>query len=141
MADYYEIDRNCIDRLVTEWAKYGKIIISYDFDDTLYDFHERGIPLGRVEEALRRAQKIGAYFICSTSRNNDLLPFVRDWLKEHSIPCDKINEPLDFVKHREGKIYSQIHLDDRAGLGSALYILNQAMDIIQKKKDDNEHEY
>ena len=79
--DYYLDDNNAVNRLVEEWRKYGKIIIGYDFDDTVFDFHQKGRTYKNVMNLLRECKKLGAYLIVfnfvififsTTSKNNKI---------------------------------------------------------------------
>ena len=39
-ADDPYLDNNlCVDRLVENWKQHGKIIIAFDFDNTIYDYY------------------------------------------------------------------------------------------------------
>jgi hypothetical protein len=39
--DYYLNTENSSNRLLVEYNKYGTLVVAYDFDDTVYDFHKK----------------------------------------------------------------------------------------------------
>jgi hypothetical protein len=56
MIDPYLGDSACILRLVAEYRQHNSVVVAYDFDDTVYDFHKKGRQYTRVVEILRRAK-------------------------------------------------------------------------------------
>jgi len=127
--DYYMNDQNCVDRLFNEWRQHGKIIIAYDMDDTVFDFHNKGLQYTDVVSLLNDVKKVGAYFICFTGRTD--LDIVKQYLINKDIPFDKINENMDFADFTGRKVYANIYLDDRGGLSAACDILRRAMVLMQ----------
>jgi len=138
--DYYLDDNNAVNRLVEEWRKYGKIIIGYDFDDTVFDFHQKGRTYKNVMNLLRECKKLGAYFIVFTCCGEDEYDKIKNYLNENKLPYDKINENIDFVKFTGRKVYYNIMLDDRAGLSSAYKVLLKTIKIIKKEKENDTYE-
>ena len=68
------------DRLRNEFRKYGKLIIAYDFDYTVHNFHNEGYSYEFVSELLRR------WYICTGScdcRNNG-----EQFLDRHHFICN-----------------------------------------------------
>lgn len=124
---------NAIQRLVNEWTEHGKIIIAYDFDDTVYDYHNRGSKYNHVIELLQQAKAYGAYFIVFTSCNEEKYDFIQEYLTSNDIPYDTINENMPFIPFNGRKVYYNILLDDRAGLVSAYNTLNTALRLMQSK--------
>ncbi|MDA3616471.1 hypothetical protein [Polluticaenibacter yanchengensis] len=111
--DYYLVKNNSLKRLVEEYAKYQSLVIAFDFDDTVYDFHKKERLYTEVIALLKELKSINCYLICWTG--NDL-SFVRNYLIENRIPFDSINENPPFYKSANRKIYANAYLDDRAGL-------------------------
>ena len=138
--DYYLDNKNAVNRLVEEWKKYGKIIIGYDFDDTVFDFHQKDRTYKNVINLLKKCKKLGAYFIVFTCCGEDEYDKIKNYLNENKLPYDKINENIDFVKFTGRKVYYNIMLDDRAGLSSAYKVLLKTIKIIKKEKENNKHE-
>jgi len=138
--DYYLDNKNAVNRLVEEWKKYGKIIIGYDFDDTVFDFHQKDRTYKNVINLLKKCKKLGAYFIVFTCCGEDEYDKIKNYLNKNKLPYDKINENIDFVKFTGRKVYYNIMLDDRAGLSSAYKVLLKTIKIIKKEKENNKHE-
>jgi hydroxymethylpyrimidine pyrophosphatase-like HAD family hydrolase len=132
--DFYLDNQNCIDRLVYEWKEHGNIIIAVDYDDTLYDFHKKGREYNHVINLLRQCRKIGCYIIIFTACGEEQYSDISNYLKDKEIPFDKINENVEFIKFTGRKIYYNILLDDRAGLGSAYDCLKLAVTTMEIDK-------
>jgi len=132
MNDRYldQIEQN--NRLLAEWRKYGSIIVAYDFDDTVFDYHKRGDTYVRLVDLLRRAEKLGAFLIVFTGCSQEtILSTVRPYLRNNQIPFQNINEDGP-VKSESRKIYFNILLDDRAGLVSAFETLRNAVETLEE---------
>lgn len=134
--DYYLSVNNAIERLTDEWLKYGSIIIAYDFDDTVYDFHKKGKSYNDVISLLQECNKYGAYFIVFTACGKDEEDKISKYLNANKIPFDKINDNIDFIKFTGRKVYYNIMLDDRAGLQSAYLTLSETLNNIKQIKGD-----
>lgn len=131
--DQYLDDNRVVSRLAKEWSKYGKIVIAYDFDNTVYDFHDEGCTYDDVISLLRKSKQMGAHLIVFTASHEDRYQYITEFLIANSIPFDAINEQPNFVPVTEGrKIYYNILLDDRAGLSSAYNSLKRAIELIEK---------
>ena len=112
--DFY-LDRvNVQDRLLSEYYRHDSLVVAFDFDDTVYDFHKKGRLYSDVIQLLKDLKSINCYLICWTGQE-DLL-FVSNYLKENDIPFDTINENPPFRNSSSRKIYANAFLDDRAGL-------------------------
>lgn len=133
--DYYLDNKNAVSRLAEEWLKYGKIIIAYDFDDTVYDFWKKDRRYDQVIKLLRECEKLGAYFIVFTCCGEDEYDKIKAYLSENFLPFDKINDNLDFIKFTGRKVYYNIMLDDRSGLASAYKTLKETVKIILKERE------
>lgn len=121
--DYYMDDQNVLDRLIKEYKKYDTLIVAYDFDNTVYDYHADGHSYNSVIKLLRKLNMLGCYLIVFTASDESKFEFIGDYLNNNSIPFDAINKNAPFVNFNSGKIYYNILLDDRAGLKSAYDIL------------------
>jgi hypothetical protein len=129
--DYYLSDGNAEDRLFEEWKKYGKIIIAYDFDDTVYDFHKKGRKYFDVINLLQECYEYANLIVFTCCGENEY-PKIKTYLNENKIPFDKINENMDFIKFTGRKIYYNIMLDDRAGLSSSYKVLKNTLKKIKE---------
>ncbi|MBP1309144.1 hydroxymethylpyrimidine pyrophosphatase-like HAD family hydrolase [Paenibacillus sp. 1182] len=132
--DYYMEDRNVINRLIREWTQYGRLVIAYDFDNTVFDYHGEGHSYENVVKLLRDCKEEGAYLIVFTSRSEEELPFVCSYLNDNEIPYDSINEQPPFLDFKGRKIYYNVLLDDRAGLHSSFSSLSATLQYIQQRK-------
>jgi hypothetical protein len=130
--DHYASDMNAVIRLVSEWKKYGKIVIAYDFDNTVFDYHNEGHTYPEVIELLRQCNEFGAYLVVYSSSTEDRYPFIMEYLDKNNIPYDSINETMPALNlPLGGKLYYNILLDDRAGLKSAIYQLKTSLRIMR----------
>ena len=119
-------------RLFQEWKTHGNIIIAFDFDNTIYDWHKQGLDMFNVIKTLRRSNELGLTMFCFTANNDTEL--VRRTVNEVlGIENICINEsPLDDMFNSRKPFYS-ILLDDRAGLAEAtktLQMLNSAISCV-----------
>jgi predicted HAD superfamily phosphohydrolase YqeG len=130
MQHPYLSDEACVERLMREYQTHGSICIAYDFDDTVYDFHQKGRKYTEVVELLRRAKAANCYLIVWTG--NEDMEMVRAYLADNDIPYDSINENPPFWKGKGRKLYANLYLDDRAGLPSAFYQLERMLDIVSQ---------
>lgn len=112
--DEYLIPNSSFLRLYKEYKQYGSLVIAYDFDNTVYDFHQKGNTYWNVIVLLRQLKELGCICICFTANQDE--EFVRKYCLEKRIPLDKLNENPDFFKSTSKKIYYNVLLDDRAGL-------------------------
>jgi hypothetical protein len=129
-------DRMVILRLVLDYHRHGGIVIAYDYDNTVYDYHRRGFKFNAVIELLRECQPY-ARFVVYTHSNDDRHPDIIEYLNENNIPWDTINEGIVWANgKKEGKLFYSHFLDDRAGLSSAYRVLKNAITIIKTGTED-----
>ena len=120
--DFYLNQQNSSNRLLAEYKKYGTLVIAFDFDDTVYDFHKKGNFYLDVITLIKCQKKINCYLICWTGQDD--LRFVSNFLNENNIPFDAINENPPFYNSNSRKVYANAYLDDRAGLKQVYDELN-----------------
>ena len=101
-------------RLLSEYAKYGSIVVAFDFDNTVFDYHKQGLDCTEIIDLLQKLKSINCFLIVWTA-NDDAL-FVKNYCETHQIPFDSINENPPFFTSNSRKIYYNELLDDRAGL-------------------------
>ena len=111
--EYLEPNASFI-RLLNEYNQYGSLVIAYDFDNTVYDFHRKGKYYTEVISLLQDLEKMGCTLICFTANEDET--FIRSYCKENNIPLHGLNENPAFFKSDAKKIYYNALLDDRAGL-------------------------
>ena len=115
--DFYLKKENTYERLLKEYKAYDRLVVAFDFDNTVYDFHQVGLEFKDVITLLQNLKKVGCYLIIFTANEDE--NFVKEYCKENKIPFDAINENPPFYKSNSRKIYYNILLDDRAGLREA----------------------
>ncbi|MBB6672212.1 hypothetical protein [Cohnella nanjingensis] len=131
--DFYLEDDNVVARLVAEWKKYGRLVVAYDYDNTVYDYHHAGLAFDDVIALLRACKEQGAHLVIFTACGEAQYPEIRAYLTANRIPFDAINENPPFVPvGSPHKIYYNILLDDRAGLSSAYRCLKSALDMMKR---------
>ena len=124
-ADPYVSEFRSAERLCAEWKRHGSIIIGVDFDDTIYDCHSKGFVFPYTISTIKRAQKLGAKLcVWTANANKDLVDSVWNKLE---LKYDYYNESPIVLHDNQIKPYFNLLLDDRAGLESALHILNRTM--------------
>lgn len=125
VSDPYMNETMVLDRLRREYKRYRKLIIAYDFDYTINNYRNENWEYSEVIKLLRD-WKEHAYFICYTASNKERYEEIRNKTKEIRVPLDYINENAKGVNVPEGgKIYYNILLDDRSGLGECVKVLRK----------------
>jgi hypothetical protein len=132
--DHFLSEENILNRLLKEYKLHKKIVIGFDFDNTVYDYHKENQSYEMVIDLLRRCKKHGFELIVFTGSESSRYEFIKKYLNENNIPFDKINENPSFFKSDSRKIFYNILLDDRAGLPSAYNILIKLLKIIENEK-------
>lgn len=119
------------DRLLKEYKEHGSLVIGYDFDNTVYDYHKKGESYEMVRQLLRDLKAIGCKTICWTA--NPDIAFVTSFLKENDIPCDGINTDGIVLGWETRKPFFSALLDDRSGLVHVYNDLRRLVDNVSKK--------
>lgn len=92
--------------------------IAVDFDGTIaestvpFDPEKVGKPIQKTINFMRECRLRGARLIIHTVRGN--LDPVKDYLFEHDVPYDYINENPDQPEGSSDKLYADVYVDDRA---------------------------
>ena len=128
-----------IDRLYNEWKQHGKIIISVDYDDTIFPW---GLgnkeDIDRTIKLVQIAHETGAYIVIFTASAPERHEEIQKHCESIRLPIDSINvNPIELPYGKNGKIYYNINLCDRSGLTQALDILESAMYKIRGEKASN----
>lgn len=119
-----------ITRLLEDYNKHNSLIVAFDFDNTIYDFHKKGFTFPAVVKLIKECISLGFEVFCFTA-NKDY-DLVNKILTELGISC-KINESSVELGSKS-KPYFNILLDDRAGLLSAFTDLTTTIKIIKENK-------
>ena len=134
-CDPYLSDRLCIMRLYREYNEHGSLIIAVDFDDTIYDFHGKGYVYPEVIEMLHKASIWNMKIVIYTA--NQDYEKIEKHCKENGIKIEGINVQLLTQFENSGKLYYNILLDDRAGLKTAVYQLNEVIKLLEEDLNEN----
>lgn len=132
--DEYLIPNSSFIRLWDEYKLHGSLVVAFDFDNTVYDFHHKGKTYIQVIELLKQLRIHKCYLICFTANMNT--QFVEEYLLDCGIPFNSINENPPFFKCDQRKIYFNALLDDRAGL---LQVYTELNLLITMLKNNNEN--
>lgn len=95
------------------------MIIAVDFDGTIARSNFPAI-LGEMPyagESLRKLKEQGHYIILWTCRTRDNLMMAVNWMLEHQIPFDRVNDhnPENMALYGDGgnKVYAHLYIDDK----------------------------
>lgn len=120
----------CVERLLDEYYKHGKLIVAFDFDNTIFDYHNNGGDYSQVINLLKECTDYECVMILFTANDNKEK---QDWMIQYcnhfGIAVDYVNENPEVLGTK--KPYYNILLDDRAGLYEAYDILNNVIKQIK----------
>ena len=133
VVDPYFNDDMCIDRLVENWKLHNGIIIAFDFDNTIFDYYDKGYRYDKVITLLRECKDMGCTLILSTCCVESKFEFMENKCIEVGIHIDYINASPPYIPFTGNKIYYNIMLDDRAGLSAAYKILYETKERIKNE--------
>jgi len=116
-------------RLFDEWKQHGKIIISIDYDDTIFAWKlDNKKDIVRTIKLAQLAKETGAYIVIFTASDPERHKEIQEYCEDIKLPIDSINcNPVELPYGKNGKIYYNINLCDRSGLTEALNTLEEAM--------------
>ena len=123
----YKNKRKCIDRLKAEYKKHKNLIIGFDFDNTIYDYHNDNLHLQDIIDILKRCCELN--FTMCLYTIPDRLSFKKKYCKEIGVKYDYVNSSP--IMENPSKPYFNILLDDRAGLMSSYEILKQVINELK----------
>ena len=122
--DYYQDEDHVYERLMEEYRKHKKLIVAFDFDDTVFDFHKKGRTYKNVIKLLQDCKALGFVLTLFTDMYEGKREIALAYCAEHGITPDYINgTPAGMPFGHAGKPYYNILLDDRAGLRQAFRTL------------------
>lgn len=117
----------CAQRLFNNYKEHGKLIIAFDFDNTIFDYHNTGGDFSEVISLLHKCKMYNFTMVLFTSNEGNRLEFCKKFCAEHDIRIDYVNEsPIMPTR----KPFYSLLLDDRAGLGCAMKTLDKLINII-----------
>jgi len=141
----YLNDRLAIDRLKREYNEHKNLVIAFDFDNTIFDYHNKGLDLQPVIKLLQRCAKLGFTMCLHTATCEETNSNHEKELERKKGYCEYglgvkvsyVNEsPLnprhfDYTKIDKYKPFYSILLDDRAGLSASYNILKTTLDELK----------
>lgn len=135
MNPFEQTDR-CVDRLYAEYKKHPRLIVAVDFDDTAFNYHNYpDVEYGRLKYILSECKRLDFFVVCFTASPISRYEFIRNHFEsEMGVKIDGINENvIDTPFGKNGKIFFNILLDDRGGLGQSMDILETLILKINRK--------
>jgi hypothetical protein len=121
----------CVDRLYKEYESHPRLIIACDWDDTLFNFHNRKQMHNDIISILQECNRLNFYVVLFTASQKERHAEILENAAKMGLKIDSINKnPIELPYGNEGKIYFNILLDDRAGLGQSSEILRKTLDKI-----------
>lgn len=123
-----------IERLIKEYETHDKLVVGFDFDNTIFDIHNNGGNYSDVINLLRECKKLGFILCLYTAELRE------DWLKWKVQYCGHFGIEPDYINESpllQGtkKPFFNILLDDRAGLESAYETLKTVIDYANSKSN------
>lgn len=120
---------SCVRRLYGDYVKHNSLIVAFDFDNTIWDYHACGGDMQCVVDLLVECSDLGFTMILFTANEGEeKLTYCKAFCESQGIKVDYINEsPIMATR----KPYYNILLDDRAGLEEAYYTLSAVVNTIK----------
>ncbi len=130
ISDPYAIKWAVTQRLINDFKKHGNIVVAFDFDNTIYDCHQKGFRFDGMVDLLLECQREGLLMFCWTGNCDHSLVSrhcLSLGLESFNINCS----PVELKEWDSPKPFYSILLDDRAGLQSSMASLKDF--LIYKK--------
>lgn len=122
MEDRYLLFEESLSRLKKEYEQYQTLYIAFDFDNTLFDYHNIGDTFPTLENLLKQCKEKGMSLILFTANEGTKLEQAVDYCTKRGYKPDYVNEsPIMDTR----KPFYNLLLDDRAGLGEACKLLQE----------------
>ena len=130
--DQYLQENASYERLLREYNQHENLIVGFDFDGTVHDFHKIGAVHSDVIELLRDLKSINCKLICWTAYKEH--EYVIKFLEDNNIPFDGINTNGIPLSYETRKPFFNVLLDDRAGMIQVYKELRRLVDYIKNNK-------
>lgn len=128
----YLNDRKAIDRLKREYKEHKNLVIGFDFDSTIFDYHKEGLELQPVIDLLKRCSDLNFTMCMFSLSQEEGKGTLKAWhcskllgIKVDHINCSPLLGGQD--PHWGSKPFFSILLDDRAGLSASYNILKTTL--------------
>lgn len=123
-------------RLLKEYKEHNGLVVGFDFDNTVYDYHNVGLDCSAVIEILQKCSKLGfqlcLWTIDDGCPNSMTVEDKLEWCVERAINVNYVNSsPVIIGEEFATKPFFNVLLDDRAGLESAYHSLAYVIDYIE----------
>ena len=128
--DEYLVKGRSYERLFAEYKKHGSLMIGFDFDGTVHDYHNTGASYNLVIQLLRDLKEIGCSLLCWTAYKDH--SYVINFLEQNNIPFDGVNTDGIKLPWESRKPFMSALLDDRAGLIQVYEDLRRLVDTVKK---------
>lgn len=159
MESRFSNTEESVKRLFEVWKKHQNLIIAFDFDDTVFDYHKRGDSYNLVIDLLKECDSMGFTLICfSGVQNMKDVHFKSEYINQvlglrvngtrggeinkGSAYKDKYNQLVADKNELPAPYYNKpmfnILLDDKAGLGEAYKILQKTLYLINSELEKDE---
>lgn len=139
MKDPFLRQRITYKRLLSEYRKHKQLIVAVDFDNTVFDYHEKGFTFPKIIKLLKKCNKHNFKLVVFSGSAAERHQAIQTHLANAGVHISGINtDVIDWHPKKEldwtrSKIYYNILLDDRAGLASAYKTLKKVMNKIDRK--------
>lgn len=115
-----DIDES-VDRLMVNLSTHGSIIVAFDFDNTIYDYHKVGDTYPEMIHLLQYLSVLQEIkLMLYTAREGEDLSEAIEYCRENSIRLHYVNDNPILATRKP--LFSLL-LDDRAGLPTAYQII------------------
>lgn len=122
---------SCKDRLYNEYLEHSKLIVAFDFDNTIYDYHHTGGNYDCIVELLKRCGELGFELVLLTTEE-DPIKLSNKFQYARKVIGYPILVNTSSIFSNASKPYYNILLDDRAGLEESFEVLNYVINKISK---------
>lgn len=122
----------------------GKLIVAFDFDNTIFDYHNTGGDYSCVIELLKECSLLGFEMILFTTDEDDYKIMAKQTICMRlgiaNITSNTLSAPniSSSIFSKSKKPYYNILLDDRAGLEESYEILKYVVDEIKLNQQGNQ---
>jgi len=126
MEDRYLQYTESLTRLKEEYTKYDTLYIAFDFDNTVFDYHQVGDTFPKVEQLLRQAKNKGMTLILFTANEGEKLAHAIAYCTSKGFTPDYVNESPVMPTR---KPFYNLLLDDRSGLSESVRLLEEIINL------------
>ena len=121
-----------VTKLIQQYKQHNTLVVGVDFDFTIYDPTTDSMYLD-VVEILLKAEQLN-FTLCLWTANLARVPFILDKCKSSGLNFKYVNKSPIHIEHEIVKPHFNILLDDTAGLGQALDILEQTIQRLKERQ-------